>query len=572
MIFPHCEQQGFQKGLGCLTASFNLQETVLHNLECRSNVYVGFIDTSKAFDTVWRAGLLVKLSKLGVKGRIWTLIDDCHYQTECSVIVNHTQSEWFEALQGVRQGGVLSTFLYLVFIDELIYSIERYSVNFGILNIHTSSPTLADDISLIAIQPNVLQSMLNCVYAYSQKWRFEFNVQKSCVLKFRALGNKMDDEFVWTLGGEILPVEDKYCHLGITISNNFRQTEHIKFSCSKAKKSYFALSDIGSPFLNPNTISQLYKRIVLQSALYGCELWHNLSCKDTQELNVFQHFICKNALDLPRRSRSDICEGLFDVLPIHYEIDKRKLLFFGRLCRMDNSLLPKKIFLTRLFSSIENTERKHTGFIPDILKTLSRYNLEECLRSWLSEGFFPGQDEWKKTIRLTLTNKFVQDRELRMRGDHDFDNFRDIFVDSSPASIWKIPTNSRELAVCRFIVKVIACISTQSDGITYVCELCCRNFCNIYMHAACSCFGTIELRNMWWEDVLKFDLNLCAELSGLDERDVFLVLLGKDTNFRFLNNDVTSGFKMLNFRYVKYACSLYHKKCRLLRASVGVQT
>ena len=27
--FPHAQQQGFQKELGCLTASFNLQETVL---------------------------------------------------------------------------------------------------------------------------------------------------------------------------------------------------------------------------------------------------------------------------------------------------------------------------------------------------------------------------------------------------------------------------------------------------------------------------------------------------------------------------------------------------------------
>ena len=52
--FPNSQQQGFQKSLGCLTASFNLHETIYHNLELGSNAFASFLDTSKAFDTVWR--------------------------------------------------------------------------------------------------------------------------------------------------------------------------------------------------------------------------------------------------------------------------------------------------------------------------------------------------------------------------------------------------------------------------------------------------------------------------------------------------------------------------------------
>ena len=61
--FPSKQQQGFQAELGCLTASFVLHETVYHNLELGSNTYVGFLDTSKAFDTVWRKVILYKLCK-----------------------------------------------------------------------------------------------------------------------------------------------------------------------------------------------------------------------------------------------------------------------------------------------------------------------------------------------------------------------------------------------------------------------------------------------------------------------------------------------------------------------------
>ena len=55
--FPCPQQQGFQKQLSCITAAFNLQETICANLVLHSNVYAAFLDTEKAFDTVWHSGL-----------------------------------------------------------------------------------------------------------------------------------------------------------------------------------------------------------------------------------------------------------------------------------------------------------------------------------------------------------------------------------------------------------------------------------------------------------------------------------------------------------------------------------
>lgn len=47
-----------------------------------------FFDKSKAFDTVWRQGLMYKLHNLGIKGKLWQIIDDCHCNTVSAVIVN----------------------------------------------------------------------------------------------------------------------------------------------------------------------------------------------------------------------------------------------------------------------------------------------------------------------------------------------------------------------------------------------------------------------------------------------------------------------------------------------------
>lgn len=87
-----------------------MQETILHYTEQGNNVNVSFLDSSKAFDTVWSEGLMFKLYNIGVTGKIWTLINNCHQHTTSSVIVNQIQSKWFNVNQGVRQGGVLFTF------------------------------------------------------------------------------------------------------------------------------------------------------------------------------------------------------------------------------------------------------------------------------------------------------------------------------------------------------------------------------------------------------------------------------------------------------------------------------
>ena len=154
-----------------------------------SNVYIGFLDTSKAFDTVWRRGLMVKLHNLGIKGQIWKVIDDCHCNTKSAVIVNQTKSRWFPVQQGVRQDGVLSTFLYLVFINNLLEELQLLHSNCPVvLDNNYHSPALADDIACIALSPSALQAMMTTAYKYACKWRFEFNVSKSNILSFRAKG------------------------------------------------------------------------------------------------------------------------------------------------------------------------------------------------------------------------------------------------------------------------------------------------------------------------------------------------------------------------------------------------
>ena len=551
--FPHAQQQGFQKELGCLTASFNLQETVLYNLEQGSNVFACFLDTSKAFDTVWRPGLMYKLYDLGITGKLWSLINQCHQDTVSSVVVNQTQSEWFPVNQGVRQGGVLSTFLYLVYIDDLIHDLQAGSPNTGILNIPSSCPSLADDLSLIGLSPLALQSLLDIAYNYSRKWRFIFNASKSCVLRFRTQ-RASPDEMLWHLGPAKVPCEHSYNHLGIVVNHKCKLSDRIHEACNKGRKTYFALSDLGTKFLNPKTLSHLYKKIVLPSVLYGCELWNNMLSSDRAQLNTFQHFICKNSLNLPKSCRSDMCESLFDTLPISAEIVARKLLFFGRLCRLSTNTLTKSIFLTRLLSYLHDLSDNQLGFIPDVMTILRSYGLVSHLWKFLEDGSFPEKPTWKKLVRNSVTSSHISQREIRMSHDNDFTPFNQIFAGSKPSKVWDIPENYKEIDLCKFISKL--CTNTRTTGQIQTCVLCNKVFSDAFQHSSCVCPTTAAIRDNWWYVISNlFDIRLCAELCGLSETDLFLVLLGRRTVYETDNK----AFRMLNFQLVRSTAAQYYR-------------
>ena len=54
------------------------------------------------------------------------------------------------------------------------------------------------------------------------------------------------------------------------------------------------------------TYIKLYKTVFIPTALYGCELWSNITKQYQHNLNVFQHYINKRILNVPNQTRSDI--------------------------------------------------------------------------------------------------------------------------------------------------------------------------------------------------------------------------------------------------------------------------
>jgi hypothetical protein len=97
---------------------------------------------------------------------------------------NGKLSKEYTLKQGVGQGRVLSSWFFLLMINDLISELDDLNVGPQVCNLHVPCVILADDTSLISNTPKNMQMQLNVVSEYASKWRLTYNPSKSCVMAF----------------------------------------------------------------------------------------------------------------------------------------------------------------------------------------------------------------------------------------------------------------------------------------------------------------------------------------------------------------------------------------------------
>ena len=279
------------------------------------------------------------------------------------------QSKWFAVNQGVRQGGILSTLIYNLFIDGLLIELEESNLGTCILDNKIGNCSLADDLTLSCTSPANLQNMLDIVNVYSCRWRYIINPLKSNIIVFGDRSrNKLYPNFY--LGQDKINIVNSVKHVGIYLSDNFTHNDKINNAVTKAKASFYSLMSLGLnlDYVNPILSASLVHRICVPTLLYGSELWFNLSNQNIDQLEIFYRFCAKVVQGFDKLTRTDMCLSMLGWYSIQAEIDKRKLGFLQKLCCMPNNLLSKQIFNTRLSMFVIRTDGKQKGYIPDILE------------------------------------------------------------------------------------------------------------------------------------------------------------------------------------------------------------
>ncbi len=112
-------QCGFRKSRSTTDMVFVLRQLMEKSREQNKDLYVAFIDLSKAFDTINRELLWKNLSKLGVPPKFLSILRQMHDGMQARVLTGELQSESFEVNVGVKQGCVLAPVLFNIFLSAL---------------------------------------------------------------------------------------------------------------------------------------------------------------------------------------------------------------------------------------------------------------------------------------------------------------------------------------------------------------------------------------------------------------------------------------------------------------------
>ena len=213
------EQGGFRVGRGCPEMVFILHSVLLNRLRAGCRTYVAFVDVKKAYDTVCRPGLLLRLLELGTPEHVWALIREWYSGDSACIFMGGKQSTWFDTTLGVKQGDVASPILYSVFINPVVAALQC-----GGVDLFDGRPPLrillfADDMCVLAEDADALQRMLDVVSAFADANRFKVSTgveqTKSMVMIYGDSWPLVAPSF--SLCGDVLPFTDTYVYLGVTL-------------------------------------------------------------------------------------------------------------------------------------------------------------------------------------------------------------------------------------------------------------------------------------------------------------------------------------------------------------------
>ena len=217
-------QFGFKPKHSTSHAVYTLKSCIDFFTKRGSNVYVAFLDFSKAFDTISHSGLFLKLMERNVPLCFLLLIIFWYSNMYYDCRWGGSKSESFPVKCGTKQGGILSPDFFSIYIDDLIVILRRKGVGCHILEYFLACILFADDVTLMAPMRDAMQQLLNDCAAYCSRFCLKFNVSKTKIMVFGKISAQISSLARISLSGDLIEFVTSCRYLGFFIlsGKNFR--------------------------------------------------------------------------------------------------------------------------------------------------------------------------------------------------------------------------------------------------------------------------------------------------------------------------------------------------------------
>ena len=326
---------GFRPGRGTTDLIFTLKMILEKSWEWNQKKCIGFIDLEKAFDRVPRRKLwrVLKHEEYGVGLKLFKAIKSIYDVCESKVKCREKDSRWFEVKSGVRQGGVLSPLLFVIYMDCCMKAM-------GLSETSIDTFAYADDVAIVTDTSAELQGMLNRWYVGLELYGMKMSKTKTEVM----IVSRQKEESNINIGGHRIKQTENFTYLGVNINEENLQIQEISTRINKYNKTLILLY----PLLRDKHVPTESKMIIYTSMLrpvliYGSEAWamttKTKSMIQAAEMKVLR--VIKGVTRMDRLRNTKIQNDL-KVTPILEIIERNKLRWFGHVQRMGEEKYPKR--------------------------------------------------------------------------------------------------------------------------------------------------------------------------------------------------------------------------------------
>ena len=426
-------QCGFRPSRGTADMIFSARQLQEKSREQQKPLYMGFIDLTKAFDSIKRELLWEILSRYGCPPKFINILRLLHDDMSVTVMANGNFTEPFKVKSGVKQGCVAAPTLFSLFIAAVLHLTQddlppgisiNYRTDGGIFNLNRLKARTkvninsvvelqyADDNVVCAQSENDLQGILNAFANAYARLGLTINVGKTQVLyqppPTEAAGVAPNIE----INGESLATVDRFPYLGSHLSSNASIDDEVQYRLRCANSAFGKLRKrvFNNHDLRIGTKIRVYETIVLPTLLYGSETWTTYR-RNIKALEKFHQRSLRNILKVTwedHRTNTSVLEEA-NCTSIEAHLIKTQLRWAGHVVRMTDNRLPKQLFYSELSYGTRKVGRPRKRF-KDTLKE----NLKLCdinCRTWETDAM--ERSVWRAKVKCG-SEKFEEKRKQHL--------------------------------------------------------------------------------------------------------------------------------------------------------------
>ena len=323
------DQAGFRANSRTEDQLFRLCQNIQDGFQEGKHTTAVFIDLQQAYDRVWRKGLLLKMQRIGIQGRLYGWIKSFLSERTIQTKIQNDLSSKQVLEDGLPQGSALSCTLFLIFINDMTE------------NIKSQRALYADDLVIWNTNKYGLQSArhlnrdLETLNDYCKKWKMTINPTKSVHSVFSMSPKATKQHLEIRIDGQRVCKADQPVYLGVHLDSRLTFKKHIETQKSKTTKRLALIKRLtstnwGSDMVTLRTLYIGYIRSVLD---YNQCLLMSTSKTAQTTLDRIQNQALRLICGGMKTTPTSACEIHANVEPLGLRREKATLETFERCSR-----------------------------------------------------------------------------------------------------------------------------------------------------------------------------------------------------------------------------------------------